>query len=114
VIRTRDGHPVPELVAILAGTREADQLRAAGVELPADRVAELGRAVIEHVPAPDAAELAGLLAQLQDRNQAIRRELETAPELHPDHARDPATGGERGLGEEQTGERGREQRRDPS
>jgi hypothetical protein len=81
-VRTRDGYLVPELAAILIGTREADRLAEHGLTLDRDQVnlTELGRAVIEHEPMPDPTTLAPLLDRLRDQNQTTRRDLETAPE----------------------------------
>jgi hypothetical protein len=61
---------------------------------------ELGRSVVEHRPAIPPEQMARILAQLRDQNQAIRQELETAPE--PRIAPDVDEQGESpGLGEGQ-------------
>jgi hypothetical protein len=70
----------PELSAYLAGVEEMARLREQGIELHDVSAVELGRAVHAAEPLPTATDLAELLAQIEQRNQAIRRDLETAPE----------------------------------
>jgi len=85
--RTRDGRLVPEVAVILAGREAADQLAAHGVTIPPGKLYELGRSVVEHRPAIPPEEMDRILAQLRDQNQAMRQELELAPETL--HVRSP-------------------------
>lgn len=111
MMRDRHGNLIPEIAPILAGDREADRL---GLELDANQRYELGRSLLEHADPTDPAELAELLAQLQNRNRALRRVLERRPSVTGNrYAQDPELPVDRGLDLEHPSSAQREQDKKP-